>query len=121
MLEWLRRMLGTGSGGRDSGAAAPGKFAGDFAFFSRKGRTLLPQILEYLAAGEDESVLGQLAGLPAGTGNDFQLMCCQPNWRANLHKRRQQVLRAMAGASPLLHVRAAKAYEAISQRDRKHL
>ena len=124
MLGWLKKMMGSSDAGQSPkvlSGAVTGGLAKDFAFFSKHGRDLAGRALQYVATGEDESVLGVLAGLPSGTGNDFQLMCCRPNWRANLHEKRKRMLLTLEGLAPVQHCRLAQIYEAVSRRDRQAL
>ncbi|MBN1916351.1 MAG: DUF4132 domain-containing protein [Verrucomicrobia bacterium] len=77
--------------------------------------------MQYLATGQDESVLGDLAGLPAGAGVDFEVACCNPRYPCKRLEKRQRMLLALEGLEPVHYVRLAKIYEAVSYRDRKQL
>lgn len=123
MLRWLKKMLGSDEASQGANKLGPfsEKIAQDFAFFSRHKKDLPNRAMMYFATGQDESVLGELAGLPAGTGNDFQLMCCRINWKSNLHEKRKQMLLALEGLEPIHYVRLAQIYESISRRDRQNL
>lgn len=124
MLGWLRKIMGSsdvGQGTKPLGSSISGKIAEDLAFLSRYGRDLPKRAMQYLATGQDESVLGDLAGLPAGAGVEFQIACCGPGYPRKLLEKRQRMLHALEGLDPVHYVRLAQIYEAVSHRDRKQL
>jgi hypothetical protein len=122
MLGWLKKVMGSSaqSGGDPAAGASLAAIAKDLAFLDGLTSGLSDRAMQYLADGADESVLGELAGLPSGTGNDFQLMCCQSKWPTELHEKRHQMLTGLKALDPVYHVRLAQIYEAISRRDRKY-
>lgn len=124
MLGWLRKILGPSDkdqGTRPLAGSASAKIAEDLAFLSRHGRDLPRRAMQYLATGQDESVLGDLAGLPSGAGVEFQVACCNPGYPRKRLEKRQKMLHVLEGLEPVHYVRLAQIYEAVSHRDRKQL
>jgi hypothetical protein len=124
MPSWLRKLLGprdVDQGIRPLARSASAKIAEDLAFLGRYRRHLPGRAMQYLATGQDESVLGDLAGLPAGAGVEFEIVCCNPRYPRKRLKKRQEMLHALEGLGPIHYLRLAKVYEAVGHRDRQRL
>ncbi len=129
MLDWLKRLVGNTQGRSANDNSAGGlsnsqlaSIAEDLDFLSRYGAELPQRSIAYLVGGQDESVLGDLAGLPASAGEAYGLASCHRIHLNNTRMvRRRTMFAGLNNVAPNHHLRLAKIFEAIGRRDRKDL
>ncbi|KPJ57823.1 MAG: hypothetical protein AMS16_00690 [Planctomycetes bacterium DG_58] len=123
MLGWLRSIFDWGpievTGGPGKGIVR--RVAKDLVGLRRYGRDVMRRTLQYFADGQDESILGTLAGLRSGAGQRLHLYCCADGWAPWMNEEisRTAMLVEFRDLDPMYHLRLAQIYEAISRRDIK--